>query len=79
MIKRLEKKCSTSKTVFEYSCQNLLRKDLNEKNNKLATKRLKRPNNTKTENRSKTLKNQKKLKSVLGMIFRVKYIKTQFF
>ena len=48
MTKRLKKKCSTSETFFDYTCP------------KLATKRPKRPNSTKTENRSKTLKKAKR-------------------
>ena len=52
MTKQRKKKCSISKTFFKLTCPNL------------TMKRPKRPNSTKTENRSKTLKNTKRLKIV---------------
>ena len=45
---------------------------------KLAAKQPKRPNCTKAENRSKTLKKAKKNENCLGMIFRTKYQNTFF-
>ena len=45
---------------------------------KLAAKQPKRPNCTKAENRSKTLKKAKKKENCFGMIFRTKYQNTFF-
>ena len=45
---------------------------------KLAAKQPKRPNCTKAENRSKTLKKAKKNENCLEMIFRTKYQNTFF-
>ena len=66
MTKRLKKKCLNSETFFDYTCP------------KLATKRPKRPNSTKTENRSKTKKKRKETENCLGMIFTTKYQNTFF-
>ena len=72
-MKKQLNKCVHHKKRF---LTELVQNDLN--HSKLAAKQPKRPNCTKTENRSKTLKKGKKNKNCLEMIFRTKNQNTFF-
>ena len=72
MTKQLKKSVHLKKRFLTELVQN----DLN--HSKLAAKQPKRPNCTKPENRSKTLKKAKKKENCLGMIFGTKYQNTDF-
>ena len=72
MTKQLQKSVHHKKRFLTELVQNGLNQS------KLAAKQPKRPNSTKAENRSKTLKEAKKMKKCLKMIFRTKYQNTFF-
>ena len=72
MTKQLNESVHHKKRFLTELVQNSLN------HSKLAAKQPKRPNCTKAENRSKTLKKAKTNENCLGMIFRTKYQNTFF-
>ena len=72
MTKQLKESVHQKKRFLTELVQNGLN------HSKLAAKQPKRPNCTKAENRSKTLKTAKKNENCLGMIIRTKYQNTFF-